>query len=247
VPLVDVPTTLLAQVDSAIGGKTGVNLEAGKNLVGAFWQPRLVVCDTQFLASLPPEQIRSGLAEVVKYGCIGRPELLHTVRDNLHDLQSDPPRVAPQLVADCVAIKAGVVSEDERESDRRRILNFGHTYGHAVEAATDYRTVSHGEAVALGMLVALELSHARLGLSRSDCDTVYELLRMIFPALSFPRLDFERLTELFSRDKKVRDGESIWVLLQELGRPVMTAVSDPAEIEAAARAAQRRWHSEASR
>jgi 3-dehydroquinate synthase len=242
VPLVHVPTTLLAQVDSAIGGKTGVNLEAGKNLVGAFWQPRLVVCDTRFLASLPPPQIASGLAEVAKYGCIARPELLTAVRERLTDLQADRPRVEPQLVADCVAIKAGVVSGDERESDRRRILNFGHTFGHALEAATDYQELSHGEAVALGMLVALELSHTRLKLPRVDGDRVCELLRAIFPALTFPEIPFARLADTMARDKKVKEGRSIWVLLQKLGQPVIATIPDLQEVEAAAQTARERWN-----
>jgi 3-dehydroquinate synthase len=153
VPLVQLPTTLLAQTDSAIGGKTGVNLDAGKNLVGAFWQPRLVYADVSTLATLPPREIAAGLAEVVKYGVIADAQILEL-------LETKPVggELLRELVARSAGIKARIVSRDERESGERALLNFGHTVGHAIEAATQYRTFLHGEAVALGMLAACRVS-----------------------------------------------------------------------------------------
>jgi 3-dehydroquinate synthase len=155
VPLIQLPTTLLAQVDSAIGGKTGVNLPAGKNLVGAFWQPRLVYADVSTLATLPPREIAAGLAEVVKYGVIADEQILA-----LLEQQPVSPTLLRELVERSAAIKAGVVSRDEREGGERALLNFGHTIGHAIEAHTGYGQLLHGEAVALGMLAACRVSVA---------------------------------------------------------------------------------------
>jgi 3-dehydroquinate synthase len=241
VPVVQVPTTLLAQVDSAIGGKTGVNLKAGKNLVGAFWQPRLVVCDTHLIASLPRRQVASGLAEVVKYACISHPVLLDMVGESLTQLLHEPPRVDPELVALCVKAKADVVAVDEREADRRRMLNFGHTFGHALEATLGYDRLLHGEAVALGMLVALELSVKFTGLAEPTAERITSLLRQIFKGLDFPDVPFVRVSEAMTRDKKVQGGRSIWVLLKALGDPVLHYVADTAAVERAVAAAQTRW------
>jgi len=241
VPVVQVPTTLLAQVDSAIGGKTGVNLKHGKNLVGAFWQPRLVVCDTHLCASLPRRQVASGLAEVVKYGCISRPALLEMVGERLTQLLNEPVRVDPDMVALSVAAKAEVVAADEREADRRRMLNFGHTFGHALEATLGYEKLLHGEAVALGMLVALELSLKYTGLAEPTAERVTALLRQIFKGLDFPDVPFVRVTETMARDKKVQAGRAIWVLLRALGDPVLHYVSDAGAVEQAVAAAQTRW------
>jgi 3-dehydroquinate synthase len=243
VPLVQVPTTLLSQVDSAIGGKTGVNLKLGKNLVGAFWQPRLVLCDTDVLTTLPPRAIASGLAEVVKYGCIAAPDLLGEVASDLPGLFHRPVRIRPEMIARCVQIKALIVSEDEREGDRRRILNFGHTYAHAVESASGFESIMHGEAVALGMLVALELSVESAGLAAAQTDRVYGLLKRIFPKLKFPEVPFHKLGALMSIDKKVARGRSIWVLLKSLGVPVMQEISSLDEAAQAAASAQARWAS----
>lgn len=241
VPVVQVPTTLLAQVDSAIGGKTGVNLKAGKNLVGAFWQPRLVVCDTHLVASLPRRQVASGLAEVVKYACIARPVLLDMVGERLTQLLGEPSRVEPDLVALCVGAKAEVVAADTREADRRRMLNFGHTYGHALEATLGYEKLLHGEAVALGMLVALELSLKHTGLAEPTVERVTALLREIFRGLDFPDVPFASVTDAMKRDKKVQAGRSIWVLLRALGEPVMHYLPDLSAVENAIARARTRW------
>ncbi len=192
VSVVHVATTLLAQVDAAIGGKTGVNLPEGKNLVGAYWQPSAVLCDTEVLATLPPREYRNGLGEMAKYAFLGV--------DGLRDLPLD------EAVAACVRCKAEVVADDERESGRRAILNYGHTLGHALETATDY-DLRHGEAVAIGLVYAAELA-ARLG--RIDRDRVAEH-RAVVGSYDLPTripagLDPAALVDLFARDKKAVDG-----------------------------------------
>ena len=162
-----VPTTLVAQVDSSIGGKTGVNLPEGKNLVGAFYPPRLVVIDTDLLSTLPQRQFRSGIAEVIKYGVIADAELFTYLEQNMKKLLGQDRAALEYLIPRCVEIKADVVSRDERESGLREILNFGHTFGHALESVTKYRRFLHGEAVAWGMVAASLLGH-KLGTTGAD-------------------------------------------------------------------------------
>jgi len=192
VPVVHVPTTLLGQIDAAIGGKTGVNLPEGKNLVGAFWQPSAVLCDTATLATLPPREYRSGLGELAKYHFLGGGELDALPLD--------------ERVAACVAIKAEVVAADEREGGRRATLNYGHTLAHAVEIAGRH-DLRHGEAVAVGLLFAAELAH-RLG--RIDAGRVAEHRRVVgaydLPDTLPPGLEDDELIELMGRDKKALDG-----------------------------------------
>jgi len=192
VPVVHVATTLLGQVDAAIGGKTGVNLPEGKNLVGAFWQPAAVLCDTEVLGTLPPREYRNGLGEMAKYAFLGV--------DGLRDLPLD------EAVAACVACKAEVVGTDERESGRRAILNYGHTLAHALETAGRY-DLRHGEAVAIGLIYAAELAH-RLG--RIDADRVAEHRRVVagydLPLVIPPGSDPDQLVDLFARDKKAVSG-----------------------------------------
>lgn len=244
VSLVQVPTTLLAQVDSAIGGKTGVNLEQGKNLVGAIWQPRFVLCDTDLLRSLPIRDVASGLAEVIKYGLISDPSIIDDVAESLQSVLSTPPEVAARLVGRCVQIKSDIVSGDEREGDLRRVLNFGHTFGHALETVTDYGRYLHGEAVALGMMVAMEVSTRVAGIADGDLDPARSLLKQTFPKLSYPYMEFERLAEAMTRDKKVAKGKSIWVLLKGVGQPVCTEVDSLDVVAGAFEAAKEKWASE---
>ena len=223
VPLVQVPTTLMAQVDSAVGGKTGVNLECGKNLVGAFWQPGLVLCDPLVLDTLPEREFRSGLAEVVKYGCLASPALL--VRLEAAFARGNPPgaRELARWITECVRIKAMVVSRDERESDVRRVLNLGHTFGHALETASGYGKLLHGEAVALGLAVALWLSQRQAGLDPRFTDRIVNLLHHCFPRLAFPDVPWSDLAGALGADKKRRNGRSLWVLLERPGRPVLAS------------------------
>jgi 5-deoxy-5-amino-3-dehydroquinate synthase len=197
VPVVHVSTTLLGQVDAAIGGKTGVNLPEGKNLVGAYWQPHAVLCDTETLETLPPREYRNGLGEMAKYAFLGAP--------NLIDLPLD------ERVAECVRVKADVVSSDEREGGRRMILNYGHTLGHAVEAASGF-DLRHGEAVAIGLVFAAELA---LRLGRIDASRVAEHRRTVgtydLPMRIPGGLDLEAVRAYIGRDKKAVHGVT-WVL-----------------------------------
>ena len=216
---VQVPTTLLAQVDSSVGGKVGVNLKAGKNLVGAFHQPRLVLCDLATLNRLPRREFLSGFGEIVKYGIIYDARLFARLeRDRARLLQREP-RVLGEVIARCCAIKAEVVGQDETESGLRAILNFGHTIGHGLEAISRYGKYLHGEAIAIGQVAAAELSAAQLGLS---ADTV-ERIQRLFEEFGLPTAVVLRLaqrTQLLAAmrlDKKVSAGEIQFVLAERLG------------------------------
>src|SRR6202453_740076 len=174
---VQIPTTLLAQVDSSVGGKTGVNHAGGKNLIGAFYQPLCVITDTDTLATLPDRELSAGLSEVIKYGCVWDPLLFDWLGQNVDKLLARDADALTYAIARSCEIKATVVARDEREHNLRAILNFGHTFAHAIEAATAYETYLHGEAVALGLLIASDLSH-RLGLIDAAAkDRIYALVR----------------------------------------------------------------------
>lgn len=220
VAYVQVPTTLLAQVDSAVGGKVGINLRAGKNLVGAFHQPRMVVTDLETLRTLPEREYRSGLAEVVKYGAIADAGFFAELERSLEGLRGRDGAVLERVVTRCCEIKAGVVMEDEREGGRRAILNFGHTVGHALEVVTGYGRLLHGEAIAIGQAVEARLSVEVLGLGRWEQERLERLLRGAgLPTWRrWTREGVERLLAAMRVDKKVRDGKVRFVLLRELGR-----------------------------
>ena len=220
-PLVNVPTTLLGQVDAAIGGKTGVNLPQGKNLVGTIYQPAVVVCDVDLLGSLPQREVSSGLAEVVKYGFIAQHSLLDVVEANSASLLTADPTIMLDVVERCVAIKAGVVARDEREKGERAHLNYGHTFGHAFERAAGYGELRHGEAVALGMIAAAHLSHA-MGLIG---DEVVARHRQVLTSVGLPvtfSIEMERLVDAWQHDKKYRRGVR-FVLLEEHPRKGVVA------------------------
>lgn len=219
VPLVQVPTTLLAQVDSSVGGKTGVNHALGKNLIGAFYQPCLVWADIATLRTLAPREFRAGLAEVVKYGVILDEEFFTFVEQELDAILAVDAPAMRHVVRRCCELKAGVVERDERESGDRAILNFGHTLGHALESVTSYRQYLHGEAVAVGMAFAARLS-AKLGLCGAD---VAERLEHLFRRAGLPvelpaDVDASRLIEALARDKKIRGGKIRFVCIETLGR-----------------------------
>jgi 3-dehydroquinate synthase len=219
VPFIQVPTTLLAQVDSSVGGKTGVNLPQGKNLVGAFYQPRLVWIDVLTLTTLPQRQVRAGLAEVIKYGAILSAELFEYLERSLDRLLGLEDEALVNVVGDCCRLKASVVSEDERESGLRAILNFGHTLGHALEQMTDYRRYLHGEAVAVGMVFAARLSAER-GLCPVDVATRIERLveRAGLPSRLPGGLSADSLLRAVGADKKIQDGKVRFVGLQSIGK-----------------------------
>jgi 3-dehydroquinate synthase len=221
IPYLQIPTTLLAMVDSAIGGKTGVNLPYGKNLVGAIYQPRAVVIDPLLLRSLPERERISGLAEVLKYGAIRDAGFFREVSHNLEALLAvEDMDLVQQVITRSCAIKAEIVARDEQERDLRRILNFGHTIGHALETDTGYGVLRHGEAVAYGMLCAGKLSHTRGWLAGEEWSLLRDTIRRL-PLPELPDLDRERLLQTVRRDKKVRAGVLHFVLLEKLGSAVV--------------------------
>lgn len=220
IPFVQAPTTLLAQVDSSVGGKTGVNLRAGKNLVGSFYQPRLVLCDLDTLKTLPRREYISGLAEVIKYGIIYDAILFAQLEHNLPRLLQRDPAALAAVVARCCEIKADVVGHDETESGLRAILNFGHTLGHAIENSSGYGRFLHGEAISIGQVVAARLSHKILGLPSGDVARIEKL----FSNAGLPvkvNLNPRQRQKLFNAmrlDKKVSGGEVKFVLANKIGR-----------------------------
>ena len=229
---VQIPTTLLAQVDSSVGGKTGVNHPGGKNLIGAFYQPLAVIADTDTLATLPDRELRAGLAEVIKYGCVWDPLLFDWLDNNMAKLLARDVDALTYAIARSCEIKATVVARDEREQNLRAILNFGHTFGHAIEAATGYETYLHGEAVGLGMLIAADLSH-RLGLIDLGIkDRVREILKKAGLPTEVPRIGAARALDLMHMDKKVLAGTLRLVLLERLGRAVVMADYTQAALDA---------------
>jgi 3-dehydroquinate synthase len=229
---VQVPTTLLAQVDSSVGGKTGVNHPAGKNLIGAFYQPLAVIADIDTLGTLPERELRAGLAEIIKYGCVWDPLLFEWLDRHMQQLMARYPDALFHAISRSCEIKATVVARDEREQNLRAILNFGHTFGHAIEAATAYRTYLHGEAVSLGMLIAADLSQ-RLGLiDIAVRDRVCDMLGRAGLPTQAPRVGTDKIMELMQMDKKVLAGRVRLVLMQSLGRAVVTADYAQAALDA---------------
>ena len=235
VPLIQIPTTLLAQVDSSVGGKVGVNLAAGKNLVGAFHPPSLVVCDPDVLASLPRREFRAGLYEVIKYGVIASRALFERVSAKLDELMAQDREELPAIVAECCRIKASVVSRDEREAGPRRVLNFGHTVGHALEGMTGYRRFRHGEAVAYGMLAAARLSVQRGLLGADDEAHLKDVVRHLGRLPPVSDLRASRALPYIAHDKKVVRGRLHLVLARGLGATEIVSDVSPADLTAAMR------------
>lgn len=217
ITLIQVPTTLLAQVDSSVGGKVGVNLPVGKNLVGAFHQPAIAIIDPLLLKTLPRREFRSGLYEVVKYGMIASRSLFDLIAaDTRRVFNRDPQVLVPAIVESC-RIKAHVVTEDERESGLRRILNYGHTIGHALEAVTRYRRFRHGEAIAYGMLGAADLAVERGALGERERQALAKLIAKLGPLPSLADLPISDVMAAIKRDKKVVHGRLHFVLAIEIG------------------------------
>jgi 3-dehydroquinate synthase len=217
IALVQIPTTLLAQVDSAIGGKVGVNHTLGKNLIGAFHQPAVVIVDPVFLSTLPRREFRSGLYEVIKYGMIASRSLFDRLARHTKAVVAKDPAVLVPAIEESCRIKADVVSKDERESGLRRILNFGHTVGHALEAVTKYRRFRHGEAIAIGMLAAADLAVARGALAAGDRDALANLIAALGPLPTIADLGIADVLEAIRRDKKVVNGRLHFVIAIEIG------------------------------
>jgi 3-dehydroquinate synthase len=220
---VQIPTTLLAQVDSAVGGKTAVNHPGGKNLIGAFHQPRCVIADIDTLTTLPDRELYAGLAEIVKYGLIRDPEFFAWLEANAQALLAKDPAALRFAISRSCSIKAEIVGIDERENGLRAILNLGHTFGHAIEAAMGYGNWLHGEAVAAGMVQAADLSK-RLGwLSERDYTRAVVLLEKLHLPTESPRIGAQHARELMGMDKKVLAGKLRLVLLRSLGDAIVTA------------------------
>ena len=218
-PFVQVPTTLLAQVDSSVGGKVGVNLPAGKNLVGSFHQPRLVLCDLDTFRSLPEREYRSGLAEVFKYGIIYDASLFRKLEKHLPRLLAREPAILGEIIARCCQIKAEVVSQDETETGLRAILNFGHTIGHAIEATSGYGKFLHGEAISIGQTAAAKISVAQMNFPDADARRIESLfVRAGLPVrLPMRPAQREKLIRAMQLDKKVSGGEVKFVLAKKIG------------------------------
>jgi 3-dehydroquinate synthase len=230
--VVQVPTTLLAQVDASIGGKTGVDLSEGKNLLGTFHQPRAVLIDPAVLASLPDREFRAGLYEALKCGIIRRPAIFHFVEQNHEQLLQKDAATLEWLIAEAVRVKAEVVAADEREGDLRRILNFGHTVGHALEAETGYKQFLHGEAVAWGMVAASMIAAA---MQRTDSETARKIISAVLALAPLPRVEVrgKKIARRLSTDKKTLDGVVHFILPVEIGRvEIANDVPQPAVIQA---------------
>jgi 3-dehydroquinate synthase len=232
IPMVQIPTTLLAQVDSAIGGKTGVNLKAGKNLLGTFHQPLAVLVDSEMLSTLPEREYRSGLFEAMKYGVIRNPAIFELMESQRDALLRREEAVLETLIADCIRVKAEVVSRDEREGGERRILNFGHTIGHALEAETNYRRLLHGEAVGWGMIAACKIG---TGIGVTDDETAQRVIRLVESYGPLPKVsvDGKRIVQRLASDKKAVGGVPHFILATAVGRvEVVNTVSSRSVIQA---------------
>jgi 3-dehydroquinate synthase len=233
--VIQVPTTLLAQVDSAIGGKTGVNLAAGKNLVGSFHSPAAVLCDPNVLKSLPRREFRAGLYEVIKYGVIADPDILDTLERDLKAIFDHKAAALTPLIGKCCEIKARVVMSDEREAGPRRALNFGHTFGHALEAVTKYRRFRHGEAIGYGMLAAARLSAMRGLITAAEEARLARIIRSLGPMPAVTDLKAKDVIDAAAHDKKVVAGTLHFVAASHFGKTVDLKDVTPAELKAAAK------------
>jgi 3-dehydroquinate synthase len=228
VEFLQIPTTLLAQVDAAVGGKTGINQAAGKNTIGLFHHPRMVVVDTELLRTLPEPEIRSGLMEILKMGILSSTELINRLEEKLGDLLAGDAQVLAPVVAAAIQGKIDIVEQDPTEKGERRLLNLGHTLGHALETSMGYRALRHGEAVAYGTLFAVRLASRWGELDRTTADRIRGLLtRFRLPEL--PELAAGELMEIIARDKKARESGLSWVLPRQLGQ--CEIVDDIAESE----------------
>jgi 3-dehydroquinate synthase len=239
VDFVQVPTTLLAQVDSSVGGKTAINHARAKNMIGAFHQPRAVIADLATLDTLPERELRAGLAEVIKHGLALDRAFVEWLEANIDGLKARQPDALAYAVRRCCELKAAIVAADEREADTRALLNFGHTFGHAIEAGSGYGTWLHGEAISAGMVMAAELSCRSGMLSKSDVARVRRLLERAGLPVAGPALDAKRLMELMALDKKVEGGRLRFVLLQRIGKATVAQAPRDELVRAAIDAAAR--------
>ena len=232
VDVIQIPTTILAQLDASIGGKTGVNLRAGKNLLGTFHQPRAVLIDPAVLSTLPDREFRAGLYEALKCGVIGNADLFHQFEQNKDKILKRDPASLERIITDAVELKAKVVSADERESGLRKVLNFGHTIGHALEAETGYRKLLHGEAVAWGMIAATNIA---LSVGRTDSVTAGRIADAVLGMGSLPQVEVSsrKILSRLQTDKKTRNGVVHFILPREVGTvEVVDGIPEAAVVQA---------------
>ncbi len=237
IPVIQIPTTLLGQVDAAIGGKTGVNLTTGKNLIGSFHQPLVVLVDPAALATLPEREYRAGLYEIIKAGIIREPELFTYLADHSSEVLARDTGAVDRIIADSVRMKVEVVSSDEREGDLRRILNFGHTFGHALEAETGYTRFLHGEAVSWGMRAAAHLSQSTGHLAAEDCIEILGALDQYGPIPPLSGISEGNLMARLVHDKKTVRGKIHFILAERIGEVAVVSGVDEGLVLAAIRAA----------
>jgi 3-dehydroquinate synthase len=223
--LIHIPTTLLAQIDSSIGGKTALDHILGKNLIGAFYNPHMVLTDPELLTTLSESNYLCGLFEAIKIALIGNRELYRYISENIDEILEHKKDKLEYVVAASAREKIKIVSDDPYESSLRMILNFGHTFGHALEAVNRYKDISHGEAVGYGMLVALKLSESMAGLDLKKNEDVYKLIYGLLPKREIKRMDSEKLWEAIALDKKKQAGSPRFVLLEDIAKPVIKEVS----------------------
>ncbi len=231
VPFIQIPTTLLSQVDSSVGGKTGINHPSGKNMIGAFYQPKVVLIDTDTLKTLPPRELSAGVAEVIKYGLIRDAEFFSWLEKNMKQLMALDEAVMAEAVYRSCQNKAEVVAADEKEAGERALLNLGHTFGHAIENAMGYGVWLHGEAVATGTVMAAELSQRMGWLNSSDVHRIKAILKTANLDKAAPALGVEKYLDLMGLDKKVQDGKIRLVLQQGIGKSVITSDYDVAKLK----------------
>ena len=234
IPFIQIPTTLLSQVDSSVGGKTAVNHPLGKNMIGAFYQPKAVFIDTQSLHSLPKREFSAGMAEVIKYGIIHDNTFFHWLEENIETLKGQDPQHMKQAIYRCCQIKAEIVEEDEKESGIRALLNLGHTFGHAIEAEQGYGKWLHGEAVSTGIVLACLVSEQKGWLTASELRRVIDLLNAFDLPVNVPEgMGLEEFVSHMRHDKKVKAGKIRFVLPQGIGQAVVTDDVTDAEISSA--------------
>lgn len=226
VDFIQIPTTLLSQVDSSVGGKTGINHSLGKNMIGAFWQPKLVLADMNTLTTLPARELSAGLAEVIKYALIGDSDFLAWLETHMSKLVTLDLALLSEAVLKCCQHKANIVAEDEFETAKRALLNFGHTFGHVIETHEGYGQWLHGEAVAVGMIQAMQLSQKMGWLSEQQVQRVKDLLVQANLPILPPPIDSQIARELMQHDKKVKAGKIRFILLKNLGEAIITSDYD---------------------
>tara|TARA_B100000287_G_scaffold427670_1_gene477694 strand:- start:1537 stop:2610 length:1074 start_codon:yes stop_codon:yes gene_type:complete len=231
IEFIQIPTTLLSQVDSSVGGKTAINISAGKNLVGAFYNPKGVIIDTIALESLPKREFKSGLAEVIKYALIKNKSLYSFLKDNPKKILSMNHKIIEEMIFQSIQTKAKIVIKDEKENGIRAILNFGHTFGHAIEAHGKYKKILHGEAVAKGMIIACKISYLEELISEKDLIDAKCLLEMYEFDLSLTQYKYNDLKPFIYRDKKIKSGKLNLVLLNRLSNAIVTDSFDASNLK----------------